>query len=75
MPAPELPTFEDEGVDWVTTEQPSPDDAKQDTSGLGERVRHGQSDLDDAISLLRSLDMSGLPPAATFDPNWPEASS
>ena len=44
-----------------------------DDPALDERVRHGQTDLDEAIALLRALDLGELPPASTFDPSWPEA--
>lgn len=51
-----------------------PDEAQApDDPALMERVRHGQTDLDEAIALLRTLILDDLPPAATFDPAWPEA--
>ena len=37
---------------------------------LRHRLRHGQTDLDDAIALLRSLNLEDTPPAAVFDPGW-----
>ena len=46
-----------------------------DAPGLRERVRFGQTDLDDAIALLRTLTLDDLAPAAAFDPNWIEAAS
>ncbi len=42
-------------------------------TGLTDRLRHGQTDLDDAIALLRSLDLDETPPAATFDPTWDDS--
>lgn len=46
-----------------------------DAPGLRERVRFGQTDLDDAIALLRTLTLDEIAPAATFDPKWREAAS
>lgn len=43
-------------------------------SVLGQRLRQGQSDLDDAIALLRSLPLADLPPAIVFDPQWGDGS-
>jgi hypothetical protein len=45
-------------------QSPTPDDELRD------RLRQGQSDLDDAIALLRSLVLDDTPPAAVFDPEW-----
>ncbi len=55
------------------TERTAPDpDEPQASAGLRERLRHGQTDLDEAIALLRGLDLGETPPAAAFDPSWPE---
>jgi hypothetical protein len=39
-------------------------------SELRHRLRHGQTDLDDAIALLRSMKLEDTPPASNFDPGW-----
>lgn len=53
-------------------EQPPVSDADERPrdSELRHRLRHGQSDLDDAIALLRSMKLEDTPPAAIFDPGW-----
>lgn len=48
---------------------PSADNQPRE-SELHHRLRYGQSDLDDAIALLRSMDLGDTPPAAIFDPDW-----
>ena len=45
------------------------DEQTSDTE-LRHRLRHGQTDLDDAIALLRSMMLEDTPPAAVFDPAW-----
>lgn len=49
------------------------DVAEPRDAGLTDRLRHGRTDLEDAIALLRSLDLDETPPAATYDPGWDEA--
>ncbi len=39
-------------------------------TGLKDRLRHGQTDLDDAIALLRSINLDDAPPAAAYHPAW-----
>ena len=45
------------------------DEQSSDTELL-HRLRHGQTDLDDAIALLRSMTLEHTSPAAIFDPSW-----
>lgn len=42
---------------------------------LRRRLRHGQTDLDDAIALLRLMKLEDTPPATIFDPGWGDLNS
>jgi hypothetical protein len=55
----------------VVDQSPTPEEDERTLEDeLRHRLRHGQTDLDQAIALLRSLDLGDMPPAADFDPSW-----
>ena len=50
---------------------PATDVDEQSTDNeLRHRLRHGQTDLNDAIALLRSTKLEDTSPASVFDPGW-----
>jgi hypothetical protein len=56
----------------IPVEHPLVSDAEDQPreSELSHRLRHGQTDLDDAIALLRAMQLDDIPPASIYDPGW-----